>query len=119
MFYLKFRSYFAYLIDKYILKGALVRVANGYLDIERRPYIDLLIKLPSDVTEYDPTEIIQRFLNKFNHESEIWTYGGGYSPEPFDVFCDITPSVRLVRNNICAHGVVGCSGGASCKSDHK
>jgi len=98
MLFLKFRRYFSYLIDKYLLKGALVRVVNGYLDIERRPYIELLIKLPNSTTEYDPTEIVQRFLYMFNHGLETWTYGGGFYPKPFidDAFLEITPSVRMV-----------------------
>ena len=103
MLLLRFRNYFSYLIDKYVLKGALVRVVNGHLDIERRSYIELLIKLPSGVTEYDPTKIIERFLYKFNYEPETWTYGGGFSPEPFDVFCDITPSIHMVSKQKISH----------------
>jgi len=76
----------------------LVRVVNGHLDIERRPYIDLLIMLPHGVTEYDPTEIIQKFLYNFNYGPETWPYGGGFYPKPYDddAFLDITPTVRMV-----------------------
>ena len=100
-FFLKHRvrQWFARFVDKYVLKGALVRITNGYLDIERRPYIELLIKLPHGVTEYDPTEIIQQFLHQFNHGSDPWTYGGGFIPAPYEhdiVFFDITPTVRIL-----------------------
>ena len=96
MFFLKLRQYFAYIVDKYLLRGALVRIVNGHLDVDRRPYIDLLIRLPKGTKEYDPTEIVQMFLHDFNYGPEALDYGGGFSPKPFDVFFDITPTVRMV-----------------------
>ena len=92
-------------LSKLFFKDVLITIKHGSLDITKGSYANILI-LPmpeagkdyADCREYDPTKIIESFLNLHRSYKKMFKYGGGVINEKYGMI-DISANCVLVCND--------------------
>lgn len=92
-------------LSKLFFKDALITIKRGSIDITKGSYANILI-LPmpevgkdySDCREYDPTKIIEYFLDLYRSDKTIFQYGGAVIDQKLGMI-DIDANCVLVHNS--------------------